>query len=123
MLYPKVVGQSGTARPTPLLVTIPPLQMRSRVAKAVNQAKRLSRRGNDVDLCATFARFDYSPLGVGAGWAGFCSGFTAGFSFFGAPGGGTVPGVGPTGGAPGGCCVAGGAFCVPANSARSINHV
>src|SRR6266446_8840569 len=40
MLYPKVVGQSGTARPTPLLVTIPPLQMSRTVAAAVNQAKR-----------------------------------------------------------------------------------
>ena len=37
-------------------------------------------RADDVDLCATFARFDYSPLGVGAGWAGFCSGLAAGFS-------------------------------------------
>src|ERR1700742_1144360 len=43
MLYPNVVGQSGTARPTPLLVTIPPLQIRSRVAKAVNQAKRFNQ--------------------------------------------------------------------------------
>src|SRR6202011_453394 len=120
---PNVVGQSGTARPTPLLVTIPPLQISSSVATAVNQAKRFSQRADNVDLCATFVRFDYSPLGVGAGWAGFCSGFAAGFSVFGAPGGGTVPGVGPTGGAPGGCCVAGGAFWVPANSARSFNHV
>ncbi len=97
--------------------------MRSSVATAVNHAKRLSQRADDVDLCATFVRFDYWPLGVGAGWAGFCSGFAGGFSFFGAPGGGTVPGVGPTGGAPVGCCVDGGAFCVPANSARSFNHV
>ena len=92
-----------------MLVTIPPLQMRSRLATAVNQAKRLSQRADDVDLCATFARFDYSPLGGGAGWAGFCSGFAAGFSVFGAPGG-TVPEVGPTGGSPAGCCVAGGAL-------------
>jgi hypothetical protein len=42
MLYPKVVGQSGTARPTPLLVTIPPLQIRKTVATHKNQAKRLS---------------------------------------------------------------------------------
>jgi hypothetical protein len=84
---------------------------------------RLSQRADDVDLCATFERFDYSPLGVGAGWAGFCSGFAAGFPFFGAPGGGTVLGVGPTGGSPAGRCGAGGAFCVPANSARSFNHV
>ena len=47
MLYPKVVGQSGTARPTPLLVTMPPLQIRSSVAKAVNQAKRFS---HDIDF-------------------------------------------------------------------------
>jgi len=103
-------------------VTIPPLQISNSVANAVNQTNQLSQRADDVDLCATFARFDYSPLGVGEGWAGFCSGFAAGFSFFGAPGGGTVPGVGPTGGAPGGC-VGGGAFCVPANSARSFSHV
>jgi hypothetical protein len=53
-------------------VTIPPLQINSKVAKAVNQAKRLSQRsprrmGVDVDLCATFASVDYSPLGLGAG--------------------------------------------------------
>jgi hypothetical protein len=100
-------------------VTIPPLQISNRVATAVNQAKRLSQRANDVDLCATFVRFDYSPVGVGADWAGFA----AGFSVFGAPGGGTVPGVGPTGASPGGRWVAGGAFCVPANSARSFNQL
>src|SRR5207237_9153328 len=115
--------------PTPLLVTIPPLQISSSVAIAVNQANRLSQRagpsrtGVDIDLCATFARFDYSPLGVGAGWAGFCSGFAAGFSVFGAPGGGTVPGVGPTAGSPAGRCVVGGACCVAANSARSFDRV
>src|SRR5712691_3700709 len=96
--------------------------MRSRVATAVNQAKRLSERADDVDLGATFVRFDYSPLGVGAGWAGFCSGLAAGFSVFGAPGGGNVPGVGPTDGSPAGRCIDGGAFCVPANSARSFNQ-
>ena len=42
MLYPKVVGQSGTAKPTPLLVTIPPLQIRNSVAMTVNRAKRWS---------------------------------------------------------------------------------
>jgi len=104
-------------------VTIPPLQISNSVANAVNQTNQLSQRADDVDLCATFARFDYSPLGVGAGWAGFCSGLAAGFSVFGAPGGGTVPGVGPTGGSPAGRCVDGGAFCVPANSARSFNQV
>src|SRR5439155_26350026 len=97
--------------------------MRSRVATAVNQAKRLSQHADDVDLCATFARFDYSPLGVGEGWTGIRSGFTAGFSFFGAPGGATVPGVGPSGGAPRGYCVGGGACCVPANSGRSFRAV
>jgi hypothetical protein len=38
-----VVGQSGTASPTPLLVTIPPLQINSRVADVVYQAKRFSQ--------------------------------------------------------------------------------
>src|SRR5215831_14317061 len=42
MLYPKVVGQSGTARPTFLLVTIPPLQISRSVATHVNHAKRPS---------------------------------------------------------------------------------
>jgi hypothetical protein len=89
----------------------------------VNQAKRLSQILYDLDPCATFASVDYSPLGLGTGWAGFCSGFAAGFSVFGAPGGGTVLGVGPAPGAPGGCCVAGGAFCCCAFiSARSFNH-
>jgi hypothetical protein len=58
------------------------------------------------------------PFGLGAGGGNLA----AGFSVFGAPGGGTVPGVGPTGGSPGGRCVGGGALCVPANSARSFNH-
>jgi hypothetical protein len=43
MLYPNVVGQSGTARPTFLLVTIPPLQMRSSAAMQMNHAKRFSQ--------------------------------------------------------------------------------
>src|SRR4029079_1202079 len=42
MLYPKVVGQSGTARPTFLLVPIPPLQIKKSVAMAVKKAKRCS---------------------------------------------------------------------------------
>src|SRR6266516_3656800 len=42
ILYPNVVGQSGTDRPTPLLVTIPPLQMSKSVATHVSHAKRLS---------------------------------------------------------------------------------
>src|SRR5205807_8402696 len=37
-----VVGQSGTASPTFLLVTIPPLQMSKSVATHVSHAKRLS---------------------------------------------------------------------------------
>jgi hypothetical protein len=37
-----VVGQSGTASPTFLLVTIPPLQMSSNVAMQVSHAKRFS---------------------------------------------------------------------------------
>jgi hypothetical protein len=43
MLSPKVVGQSGTARPTPLLVTVPPLQINKRAAAAVNQANRFNQ--------------------------------------------------------------------------------
>src|SRR4029453_2435571 len=43
MLYPNVVGQSGTARPTFLLVTIPPLQMRSSAAPQRNHVKRFSQ--------------------------------------------------------------------------------
>src|SRR4029077_186570 len=42
MLYPKVVGQSGTVRPTFLLVTIPPLQISNSVATHVSHANRLS---------------------------------------------------------------------------------
>jgi len=72
-------------------VTIPPLQINSSVAKAVNQVKRLSQRADDVDLSATIERPDYWPLGLGET-------FAAGFSVFGAPGGGTVPGVGAPGG-------------------------
>jgi hypothetical protein len=37
-----VVGQSGTARPTFLLVTIPPLQMSNSAATQMNHAKRFS---------------------------------------------------------------------------------
>jgi hypothetical protein len=37
-----VVGQSGTASPTFLLVTMPPLQMSKSVAAHVSHAKRLS---------------------------------------------------------------------------------
>jgi len=48
-----VVGQSGTERPTPLLVTIPPLQMSKSVAMHVSHAKQLS---HFVDL-AEFPEF------------------------------------------------------------------
>jgi hypothetical protein len=37
-----VVGQSGTASPTFLLVTIPPLQISNSVARHVSHANRLS---------------------------------------------------------------------------------
>src|SRR5215813_5157273 len=40
MLYPKVVGQSGTASPAPVLVTNPPTKRRGKVATAVNRARR-----------------------------------------------------------------------------------
>src|SRR5215216_2269393 len=42
MLYPKVVGQSGTASPTFLLVTMPPLQISNSVATHVSHANRLN---------------------------------------------------------------------------------
>src|SRR5205823_12013361 len=42
MLKPNVVGQSGTASPTFLLVTIPPLQINKSVATHVSHADRLS---------------------------------------------------------------------------------
>src|SRR5215510_4141429 len=42
MLYPKVVGQSGTASPTFLLVTIPPLQISRSVATHVSHANRFN---------------------------------------------------------------------------------
>jgi hypothetical protein len=58
MLYPKVVGQSGTASPTPLLVTIPPLQMRNNVATALNHAKRLN---HIVDVVGSVRLIPFSP--------------------------------------------------------------
>src|ERR1044072_7011265 len=62
MLYPNVVGQSGTASPTFLLVTIPPLQMSKRVAMHVSHAKRLSHfaevdRDIQIKLTADYADF------------------------------------------------------------------
>src|SRR5205814_7235686 len=66
MLYPKVVGQSGTARPTPLLVTMPPLQMRSSVAMAVNQAKRCSHLEPRSAIAAGATPESNSPGGIEA---------------------------------------------------------
>ena len=40
MLYPKVVGQSGTAKPEPVLVTNPPTNSRGKVATVVSRARR-----------------------------------------------------------------------------------
>src|SRR5205823_10869079 len=42
MLYPNVVGQSGTASPTFLLVTMPPLQISKSVATHVSHANQFS---------------------------------------------------------------------------------
>src|SRR5437660_208520 len=89
MLYPKVVGQSGTARPTPLLVTMPPLHMRNRVVTAVNQAKRFSQMfdfGSDLTFIETTKINHRCGLHK-------------------------IPGDGPGGGSPGRRCVGGGAAC------------
>src|SRR5215468_10913626 len=40
MLYPNVVGQSGTARPAPVLVTSPPAMIRNTVATMVTTANQ-----------------------------------------------------------------------------------
>src|SRR5512145_548890 len=40
MVYPKVVGQSGTANPAPVLVTRPPARIKRNVAPAVTKASR-----------------------------------------------------------------------------------
>jgi hypothetical protein len=60
-------------------------------------------------------------LGLGAfgGSPGLASGAPLGFAVFGAPGGATVPGVGPTGGSPGGRSVGAGAVAAggPASEA------
>jgi hypothetical protein len=69
MLYPKVVGQSGTASPTFLLVTIPPLQISNSVAAHVSHANRLSQR---VDL-AEFLQFILEK--ITANGADFADGF------------------------------------------------
>src|SRR6478736_5954906 len=57
MLYPKVVGQSGTARPTFLLVTIPPLQMSRSVATHVSHAKRFSHFLERRSVTAVLSKF------------------------------------------------------------------
>jgi hypothetical protein len=41
---PKVFGQSGTAMPTPLLVTTPPNPTKKSVAAAVSKAKRFNQQ-------------------------------------------------------------------------------
>src|SRR4029450_9319883 len=43
MLWPKVVGQSGTARAAPVLVTRPPKTISTQVAAAVSTASRCVR--------------------------------------------------------------------------------
>src|SRR5215472_14573735 len=55
MLYPNVVGQSGTARPTFLLVTIPPLQISRSVATHVIHANRFSHFA-DLEDSAMYIR-------------------------------------------------------------------
>ena len=45
MFSPKVVGQSGTAIPASLLVTIPPNPMSASVTKAVATANLCNQRG------------------------------------------------------------------------------
>jgi len=64
-----VVGQSGTASPTFLLVTIPPLQISRSVAAHVSHANRLSQR---VDL-PEFPKFILEK--ITANGADFADGF------------------------------------------------
>ena len=112
-----MVGQSGTARPTFLLVTIPPLQMSNSVAAHVSHAKRLSHfvdlsteedmtnetdGTNAADAPLVLARKIYPP-GLGDGDAAGSAGLLWGCS---APGDGE-----------------GAAPCAPpASSARSFSH-
>ncbi len=49
MLYPKVLGQSGTAIPTPFVVTNPPNPMRTKVDNAV----AIANRCNQMVFCAS----------------------------------------------------------------------
>src|SRR5215470_5184626 len=44
MLWPNVVGQSGTASAAPVFVTSPPKRIRTRVARAVTTARRWTPR-------------------------------------------------------------------------------
>src|SRR5262249_31457491 len=56
MLYPKVVGQSGTASPAPVLVTNPPTKRRGNVATAVNRARRRGQgESSSPDRCVESA--------------------------------------------------------------------
>src|SRR5437763_3094424 len=118
--------------------------MRRSVAVAVNQAKRCSHlwlrsliaageAGSDLlgDIEPIWPRSPIAataqcgvPAGLGAfgGSPGFASGSPLGFAVFGAPGGATVPGVGPTGGSPGGRSVGGGTAWFLESSARCFNQ-
>ena len=108
-----------------MLVTIPPEQIKSSVAAAVNQAKRCSqgfgsaedaRIGSATIFTGAFAAaaIAYPPPGVAVVGApegnALGVGAPVGFVLLGAPGGATDPGVGPTAGSPGGLVVAGGAL-------------
>src|SRR4029077_4314934 len=62
MLYPKVVGQSGTASPTFLLVTIPPLQISRSVATHVSHANRFNHFLDLVEFPEFIAEKDTGRL-------------------------------------------------------------
>src|SRR5215831_8841429 len=64
MLWPKVVGQSGTARAAPVLVTRPPNTMSTSVTVAVTRARRC------VTCCTGPARSSVSPRAGGRALAG-----------------------------------------------------
>ena len=111
-----MVGQSGTARPTFLLVTIPPLQISRSVTTQVSHAKRLrhvfdlstgedtandSDATNVADASLALARKIYPP-GLGDGDAAGSAGLLWGC---GAPDDGE-----------------GAAWALPASSARSFSH-
>src|SRR5215218_3878940 len=67
MLYPKVVGQPGTASAEPVLVTSPPTNRSGKVASMVSRAKRWSQRcGRSASLNETpLPRRPVTDLGVG----------------------------------------------------------